>query len=72
MASDAPFTVPLRVLQDRHPLTITEALCFYLCDDPGGPRLTNKQAAQCLGFADRGQVATHRNRARAKQSALEP
>lgn len=56
--------IPTRVLADRGPLTIHQALCAWLCDDPAGPRLTHAEAALTLGLKARQEVGTHLARAR--------
>jgi hypothetical protein len=56
--------IPARILADRGALSIHQALCAYLCDDPEGPQLSHAQAARAIGLAARQEVATHLKRAR--------
>lgn len=57
--------IPLAVLTNRGALTIHQALCKYLCDDPNGPQWTQAKTAEALGLKHRQEVATHLKRARA-------
>lgn len=61
-------SIPIRVLRDRAPLSIHQALALYLCDDPNGPHLTHAEAAAALGIKDRREIATHLARARERQT----
>lgn len=56
--------IPIRVIQNRGPLSIHQALCVYLCDDPDGPMVSQAEAANLLGLSTRSQVSTHLQRAR--------
>lgn len=56
----------LRILGNRGPLSIPQALCAYLCDDPEGPQLTHAEAAARLDMGARQEVSTHLRRAREK------
>lgn len=58
-------SIPLTVLSNRGPLTIHQALCAWLCDDPAGPQLTHAAAALAIGMNARQEVAAHLARARA-------
>lgn len=57
-------SIPLRILRERGPLSIHQALARYLCEDPEGPQMTHAEAAQALSLRARQEIATHLARAR--------
>lgn len=68
-----PLGIPAWVLRDRAALSPMQALAYYLCEYPHGPRLTHSEAARHLGIrgdSAGGQVATHLNRARSQLGVL--
>lgn len=58
--------IPTSVLEERGDLTIHQALCYYLCDEPNGPGCTYREAAELLGLNTRREVGKHLQRARKK------
>lgn len=58
-------TIPAHAIRERPALGTSEAIAYYLCDDPDGPELTQQAAADLLGKA-RGTIKTQLGQARDK------
>ncbi len=54
-------TIPVRVLAGRGDLSPMQALAWWLCADPDGPRLSHSAAGLALGAAPKD-IATHLRR----------
>lgn len=59
--------IPPHVLEDRGPLSRSEAIAVYLCEDPDGPELPQVAAADIMRVDPRN-VQTFLTRARDKQT----
>lgn len=58
--------VPISVFRDAEKLSPMEALCWFLVEDPEGPRLTHRAASDAMGWEHHSQVSTHIARVREK------
>lgn len=63
-----PLLVPIDVFRNRGEVAPLPALCWYMVEDPMGPKLSHEETARLLGITARQEVGTHIKRVRKKTS----